>query len=161
MTQNTTTGDPCSVDSIETALKALGCSLEGGAWDNPAIAAGQLLAVAELIAQTNGHQAGQKVIDEQMADPDNHTLKGTLETIALAGRTGRDDVLHGYYGTVAAIGSVMNIGTSDLRGGLLETRLARTLTQVENTTHDVRALTAALMSALEEIGRLRRMGNVL
>ncbi|MFY0516039.1 hypothetical protein ACOMD4_37490 [Streptomyces anulatus] len=160
MTQNTTI-DPTSVESIETALNALGLRLEGGAWDRPAIAAGQLLAVAELIAQTHGHQAGQKALGEQMADPDNITPLGALEAISLAGRTGRDEVLHGYYGTIVALGSAMDIGTSDLRGGLLETRLARTLTQVENSMHDVSTLTAALTTALEEVGRLRRLDNAL
>ncbi|KIF03618.1 hypothetical protein PL81_23255 [Streptomyces sp. RSD-27] len=160
MTFQDTTSGPCSVESIESALAALGIRLENAAWDSPAIAAGQLLAAAELIAQVTGHQAGQKAADEQMADPDNHTPLAALEAIARAGRAGRDEVLHGYYGTVIALGSAMDIDTSHLRGALLETRLARTLTQVENTPADGSALTAALEKALEEVQTLHRQDGV-
>ncbi|MER6445492.1 hypothetical protein [Streptomyces venezuelae] len=44
MTYQDTTSGPCTVESIESALAALGIRLENTAWDGPAIVAGQLLA---------------------------------------------------------------------------------------------------------------------
>ena len=125
---------------IEKALTAMGIDpVGGGAIERPAIAAGRLLAAAEILARTTVSVPG---------DPD--------------GQQSTDDLMHGFYGTVVAFSAGMPDNTSSaLRGALLEDRLRRAEKQADLTGEEADQLGSALSIALAETRRLRTKGGVL
>jgi hypothetical protein len=148
MTQQDTASDETAVEAerpnaarmIEKALTALGIDPDGGgAIERPAIAAGRLLAIAEILARTTVSVPG---------DPD--------------GRQSTDDLMHGFYGMVVAFSKGMPAGASSaLRGALLEDRLRRAEKQASFTDEEAHQLGSALSIALAETRRLRTKGGVL
>ncbi|MEW9521813.1 hypothetical protein [Streptomyces tubercidicus] len=131
---------PNAARMIEKALTALGIDPHGGgAIERPAIAAGRLLAIAEILARTTVSVPG---------DPDGHEST--------------DDLMHGFYGTVVAFSKGMPAGASSaLRGALLEDRLRRAEKQATLTGEDADQLGSALSIALAETRRLRTEGGSL
>ncbi|MFJ4745440.1 hypothetical protein [Streptomyces sp. NPDC088775] len=131
---------PGAAQMIGDALRALHIDPDGGgAIERPAIAAGRLLAAAEILARTLMSVPG---------DPD--------------GEQSTDDLMHGFYGTVVAFSAGMPEGTSSaLRGALLEDRLRRAEKQAELTGEEADQLGAALSIALAQTRRLRTQGGVL
>ncbi|MFD7615694.1 hypothetical protein [Streptomyces sp. NPDC059802] len=147
MTQQDTASDetdeaerPNAARMIEKALTALGIDPDGGgAIERPAIAAGRLLAIAEILARTTVSVPG---------DPD--------------GQESTDDLMHGFYGMVAAFSKGMPAGASSaLRGALLEDRLRRAEKQADLTGEEADQLGSALSIALVETRRLRTKGGAL
>ncbi|MFF3730887.1 hypothetical protein ACFYXM_11335 [Streptomyces sp. NPDC002476] len=131
---------PGAARMIEQALTAIGVDPHGGgALESPAIAAGRLLAAAEILART---------LTSVPDDPDGHQST--------------DDVMHGWYGTVVAFSAGMPENTSSaLRGALLEDRLRRSANQADVTGEEADQLGSALNIAAAETRRLRTKGGVL
>lgn len=131
---------PVDVAMIGNALRALHIDPDGGgAMERPAIAAGRLLAAAEILARNI------------MSSP------GDLD-----GQERLDDLMHGFYGTVVAISHTMPAGTSSaLRGALLQDRLRRAEKQADLAGEEADRLTSVLHQAIEEAGRLRKQRDVL
>lgn len=131
---------PVDVAMIGNALRALHIDPDGGgAIESPAIAAGRLLAAAEILARNI------------MSSP------GDLD-----GRERLDDLMHGFYGTVVAISHTMPAGTSSaLRGALLQDRLRRAEKQADLAGEEADRLTSVLHQAIEEAGLLRAQRDVL
>ncbi|MFB7649441.1 hypothetical protein ACFC0S_15710 [Streptomyces sp. NPDC056084] len=131
---------PDAVRKIQDALRALHIDPDfGGAYERPAIAAGYLLAAAEILARRATSTPG---------DPDGAEQLG--------------DVMHGFYGMVVALAPDTEWGPSALRGELLQDRLRRCEKQAELLHEDGDPIAAALEDAIAETGRLRRQsGNVL
>ncbi|GHJ34310.1 hypothetical protein TPA0910_87430 [Streptomyces hygroscopicus subsp. sporocinereus] len=131
---------PGAAQMISNALRALHIDPNGGgAIERPAIAAGRLLAAAEILARTTVSVPG---------DPD--------------GQQSTDDLMHGFYETVVAFSAGMPDSTSSaLRGALLEDRLRRAEKQASLTGEEADQLSAALSIALAETRRLRTKGGVL
>ncbi|MFF0142645.1 hypothetical protein ACFYRN_40210 [Streptomyces sp. NPDC005227] len=130
---------PDAVVKISDALRALHIDPDGGgAIERPAIAAGRLLAAAEILARS------------VMSSP------GDLD-----GRERLDDLMHGFYGMVVAFSNTMPAGTSSaLRGALLQDRLRRAEKQ-SDLAGEADYLTSVLHQAIEEAGRLRTQSDVL
>lgn len=131
---------PDAVVKISDALRALHIDPDGGgAIERPAIAAGRLLAAAEILARS------------VMSSP------GDLD-----GRERLDDLMHGFYGMVVAFSHTMPAGTSSaLRGALLQDRLRRAEKQADLAGGEADHLTSVLHQAIEEAGRLRTQSDVL
>ncbi|MEU3220139.1 hypothetical protein [Streptomyces sp. NPDC006971] len=131
---------PGAAQMIDSALRALHIDSEGGgALERPAIAAGRLLAAAEILARTLTSVPG---------DPD--------------GEQSTDDLMHGFYGTVVAFSAGMPEGASSaLRGALLEDRLRRAEKQADLTGEEADQLSSALNIALAQTRRLRIQGGIL
>ncbi|GAA2964982.1 hypothetical protein GCM10010518_59470 [Kitasatospora cinereorecta] len=131
---------PDAVVKISDALRALHIDPDGGgAIERPAIAAGRLLAAAEILARS------------VMSSP------GDLD-----GEKCLNDLMHGFYGMVVAFTDTMPVGASAaLRGALLEDRLRRAAQQADVAGEEADPLSAALHQTLAEAGRLRTAGNVL
>ncbi|WP_433860203.1 hypothetical protein [Streptomyces kronopolitis] len=131
---------PGAAQMIGNALRALHIDPDGGgAIERPAIAAGRLLAAAEILAHTTVSVPG---------DPD--------------GQQSTDDLMHGFYGTLVAFSAGMPAGASAaLRGALLEDRLRRAEKQADLTGEEADQLGSALSIALAETRRLRAKGGVL
>ncbi|MFZ3476013.1 hypothetical protein ACODT4_44285 [Streptomyces sp. 2.9] len=132
---------PFAVEMIGDALRALHIDPDGGgAVKRPAIAAGRLLAAAEILARN------------VMSSPGD--LDG-LERL--------DDLMHGFYGMVVAFSATMPPGTSSaLRGALLEDRLRRADKQADLAVGgQADELSAVLHQALAATRRLREQGDVL
>ncbi|WP_330335759.1 hypothetical protein OHS33_39635 (plasmid) [Streptomyces sp. NBC_00536] len=131
---------PDAVVKISDALRALHIDPDGGgAIERPAIAAGRLLAAAEILARSVVSSPGD--------------LDG-LERL--------DDVMHGFYGMVVAFSNTMPAGASSaLRGALLQDRLRRAEKQADLSGEEADRLASALAEAIEEAGRLRKEGDVL
>ncbi|WP_374987183.1 hypothetical protein [Streptomyces fradiae] len=131
---------PAAVVKISDALRAMHIDPDGGgAIERPAIAAGRLLAAAEILARS------------VMSSP------GDLD-----GEKCLNDLMHGFYGMVVAFTDRMPAGASAaLRAALLEDRLRRAAQQADVAGEEADSLAAALHQALAEAGRLRAAGNVL
>ncbi|MER7688642.1 hypothetical protein [Streptomyces sp. NPDC097610] len=131
---------PDAVVKISAALRTLHIDPDGGgAVERPAIAAGRLLAAAEILARS------------VMSSP------GDLDGLECL-----DDLMHGFYGMVVAFSNTMPPGTSAaLRGALLEDRLRRAAKQADLASEEADQLSIALHQALAETGRLRTEGTVL
>ncbi|MFH8343113.1 hypothetical protein [Streptomyces sp. AM6-12] len=125
---------------INAALRALHMDPDGGgAIGSPAVAAGRLVAAAEILAR-----ALLSVPD----DPD--------------GARNMDDLMHGFYETVVAFSNGMPEGTSSaLRGALLEDRLRRADRQADLAGEETEQLRTALNFAVREARRLRTKGGIL
>ncbi|MGW1043695.1 hypothetical protein [Streptomyces sp. NPDC002547] len=131
---------PDAVRKIQEALRALHIDPDfGGAYERPAIAAGYLLAAAEILARSATSTPGD--------------LDGTEQL---------DDVMHGWYGMVVAFAADMPAGASSaLRGALLQDRLRRSEKQAELLHEEGDPIASALEDAIAETGRLRRQGGNL
>ncbi|MEV6147045.1 hypothetical protein [Streptomyces sp. NPDC051992] len=131
---------PDAVVKISDALRALHIDPDGGgAIERPAIAAGRLLAAAEILARS------------VMSSP------GDLDGVKCL-----DDLMHGFYGMVVAFTDTMPAGASAaLRGALLEDRLRRAAQQSDISGEEAERLSVTLHQALAEAGRLRTAGDVL
>lgn len=130
---------PDAVRKIQDALRALHIDPDaGGAYERPAIAAGYLLAAAEILARSATSTPG---------DPD-----GTEQL---------DDVMHGFYGMVVALAPDTEWGSSALRGALLQDRLRRCEKQADLLHEDGDRIAAGLEVAIAETGRLRRQGGTV
>ncbi|MFD3516246.1 hypothetical protein [Streptomyces sp. NPDC058657] len=127
---------PAAVRQVEKALRALGIDPDsGGAYERPAIAAGRLLAAAEVLAR------------DVTCSPDDPNGQEALR-----------DLMHGFFGFVVAFssGGPTNM-SSALRGALLQDRLRRSEYQATHTITESDDLVSALDEAIEEAGRLRAM----
>ncbi|MFI7352127.1 hypothetical protein ACIBSR_38475 [Streptomyces sp. NPDC049936] len=136
----THTEESDAVRKISDALRALRIDPDGGgAIERPAIAAGRLLAAAEILARSVMSSPGDLDGQEQM-----------------------DDLMHGFYGMVVAFSATMPAGASSaLRGALLQDRLRRTEKQADHAGEEADRLTGVLHEAIEEAGRLRKQSGVL
>ncbi|MGW6202214.1 hypothetical protein ACWF9B_00955 [Streptomyces sp. NPDC055089] len=132
--------EPDSVRKVRDALRALHIDPDfGGAYERPAIAAGYLLAAAEILTRS---------VTSTPEDPD--------------GAEQLDDVMHGFYGTVVALAPDTEWGSSALRGALLQDRLRRSEKQAKLLHEEGDPIASALEDAIAATGRLRRQGgNVL
>jgi hypothetical protein len=136
----THTDESDAVLKISDALRALHIDPDGGgAIERPAIAAGRLLAAAEILARSVISSPGD-----------------------LDGKKQLDDLMHGFYGMVVAFSATMPAGASSaLRGALLQDRLRRAEKQSDLAGEEADHLTSALHEAVEEAGRLRKQSGVL
>ncbi|MGW1101353.1 hypothetical protein ACWD64_37655 [Streptomyces antibioticus] len=136
----THTDESDAVLKISDALRALHIDPDGGgAIERPAIAAGRLLAAAEILARSVVSSPGD-----------------------LDGKKQLDDLMHGFYGMVVAFSDTMPAGASSaLRGALLQDRLRRAEKQSDLAGEEADHLTSVLHEAIEEAGRLRKQSGVL
>ncbi|MFJ8855188.1 hypothetical protein [Streptomyces sp. NPDC102437] len=136
----THTEESDAVLKISDALRALHIDPDGGgAIERPAIAAGRLLAAAEILARSVMSSPGDLDGQEQL-----------------------DDLMHGFYGMVVAFSDTMPAGASSaLRGALLQDRLRRAEKQADLAGEEADHLTSVLHEAIEEAGRLRKQSGVL
>jgi hypothetical protein len=132
---------PPGVEKIGNALRALGIDPDGGgAIERPAIAAGRLLGIAEILARnvicTSEDKEGLELLD---------------------------DLMHGWYGIVVAIADDIPPGASSaLRGALLEDRLRRAAMQADSVVGgEGDRLGFALGQALGEAAQLRAQSGLL